>query len=109
MPGKGEIMRADDSKQGQHTPGPWKVGRVPLRLEVDESPIPIIYTHDGGLEIAQVRTSAPEPGERETNARLIAAAPELLEALHKIHSNAAESVEWIRRVADAAIAKAEGR
>jgi hypothetical protein len=42
------------------------------------------------------------------NARLIASAPELLAALEKIDSNAAESVEWIRRVARAAIAKATG-
>ncbi len=42
----------------------------------------------------------------EANARLIAAAPELLAALHKISANAAESAEWVRRVADEAIAKA---
>ena len=40
------------------------------------------------------------------NARLIAAAPDLLASLELIDSNAAESVEWIRRVARAAIAKA---
>ena len=42
------------------------------------------------------------------NARLIAAAPDLLHALQMIDSNAAESAEWIRRVARAAIAKATG-
>lgn len=36
------------------------------------------------------------------------AAPELLKALMNINSNAAESVEWIRRVAREAIAKATG-
>jgi hypothetical protein len=41
------------------------------------------------------------------NAALIAAAPDLLAALQKIDANAAESVEWIRRVAREAIAKAE--
>jgi hypothetical protein len=40
------------------------------------------------------------------DARLIAAAPDLLAALYKIDANAAESVEWIRRVAREAIAKA---
>jgi hypothetical protein len=39
---------------------------------------------------------------------LIAAAPDLLAALRNIDSNAAESVEWIRRVAREAIRKAEG-
>jgi hypothetical protein len=42
----------------------------------------------------------------EQAARLIAAAPDMLLALQHIDSNAAESVEWIRRVARAAIAKA---
>ena len=46
--------------------------------------------------------------EDDANARLIAAAPELLHALQKIDANAAESVEWIRRVAREAIAKATG-
>ena len=44
--------------------------------------------------------------ERDANAKLIAAAPELLAALEKISANAAESVEWIRRVAQEAINKA---
>jgi hypothetical protein len=42
----------------------------------------------------------------EQAVRLIAAAPDMLLALQHIDSNAAESVEWIRRVARAAIAKA---
>lgn len=42
------------------------------------------------------------------NARLIAAAPDLLHALQMIDSNAAESVEWIRRVARTAITRATG-
>ena len=42
----------------------------------------------------------------EANARLIAAAPDLLLALQKIDANAAESAEWIRRVAREAIAHA---
>ena len=43
------------------------------------------------------------------NARLIAAAPEMLGALRVIHANAGESPEWIRNRIDAVIAKAEGR
>ena len=39
---------------------------------------------------------------------LIASAPDLLAALELIDSNAAESVEWIRRVARAAIRKSTG-
>jgi hypothetical protein len=41
--------------------------------------------------------------DNKTNARLIAAAPEMFHALCKIDANAAESIEWIRRVARSAI------
>lgn len=44
----------------------------------------------------------------ESNARLIAAAPELLAALEKIDANAAENPEWIRRVCREAIRQAKG-
>lgn len=47
--------------------------------------------------------------EIAANATLIAAAPDLLKALQQIDSNAAESVEWIRRVARAAIEKATAK
>jgi hypothetical protein len=53
-------------------------------------------------------------GEAEANARLIAAAPEMLEALRKISDMI--PAEWgeqgiwqAQRIADAAIAKAEGK
>lgn len=40
--------------------------------------------------------------------RLAPAAPALLAALERIHANAAESVEWIRRTADEALRLARG-
>lgn len=43
----------------------------------------------------------------EANARLIAAAPDLLEALALIYVNAGESPEWIRAQIAPAIAKAQ--
>ena len=43
-----------------------------------------------------------------TTYHFIAPAPDLLQALRLIDANAAESVEWIRRVAHEAIAKATG-
>ena len=45
---------------------------------------------------------------QQRQARLHAAAPALLHALQTIDSNAAESVEWIRRVAREAINQATG-
>lgn len=50
----------------------------------------------------------PEDGDCEANARLFKAAAEMLTALYEIDSNAAESVEWIRRVTRSAIFKATG-
>ena len=46
------------------------------------------------------------PMEQIANARLISAAPELLEALELIHANAGESAEWIRSRIAPVIAKA---
>lgn len=44
----------------------------------------------------------------DANARLIASAPELLEALELVFSNAGESPEWIRSRIAPIIAKAKG-
>ena len=77
------------------------------------------HTHigQGDKILAQVQHQSKDSGwphvhdveEMWANARLIAAAPELLSALRVIHANAGESPEWIRTRIDAVIAKAEGR
>jgi len=46
--------------------------------------------------------------ESDANARLIAAAPELLAALQLVYANAGESPEWIRARIGSVISKAEG-
>lgn len=59
----------------KHTPGPWAHHNTPT---------PFIYVNAGGLPICQIYTSTAHGqsmGEQFANARLIAAAPELLEAL----------------------------
>ena len=82
----------------QHTPGPWYWSdNVP-----DFPKNHCIIVDADGFTIAE-----PSPMS-EADARLIANAPALLHALQMIDSNAAESVEWIRRVARAAIARATG-
>lgn len=63
--------------QPQHTPGPWNLHP---RIKPE---IPVVYKD--GCIIATVDTSAPEPGEREANARLIASAPELLDMVKNLH------------------------
>jgi hypothetical protein len=89
----------------KHTPGPWAIER----LTNGAYPRTVI-THQTNYRACIVADlhNASLNGEAEANARLIAAAPELLAALEKIDANAAESVAWIRRVAGGAIAKAKG-
>ena len=90
-----------------HTPGPWCVEHLP-----DDGPS--IHTDEAGIarRIAGVdmggwrKTSRKEA---EANARLIAAAPELLEALRDLLSlHPGTENKWTQQ-AQAAIAKAEGR
>ena len=94
----------------QHTPGPWK-----FHLGRGASPRFHIQT-SAGYQIAstpEVGSYAPESEQRDANARLIAAAPELLEALQticesfKCHHEDYDIHEGYQR-AKAAIAKAGG-
>ena len=78
-----------------HTPGPWFTETL--------SPIGHCAIVDAdGFTIAD-----PSPMGQD-NARLIAAAPDMLEALQLIYANAGESPEWIRSRIDAVIARATG-
>ena len=90
----------------QHTPGPWSV--KPL----ENDPLDLLNPSKNGSwiisETNDIISHVGFPANEQANARLIAAAPELLAALEKISANAAESPEWIRRVAQEAISKAEG-
>lgn len=89
----------------KHTPGPWEVGST---IESDTQAI----IHDGDSVLAILTTIPPNPA----NARLIAAAPDLLEALRKMADMVEAEVlgpEWvwaheIIEEARAAIAKATG-
>jgi hypothetical protein len=85
-----------------HTPGPWNDG---LHHQGH-----LAIQSDSGRLVAFCGAISRNDGQLENlaNARLIAAAPDLLHALQMIDSNAAESAKWIRRVARDAIAKATG-
>jgi hypothetical protein len=103
----------------KHTPGPWEVD--PLGLG---TPWSICDQRGDQIALANERLEDPRrvknPPMRDANARLIAAAPELLEALqmYELFANEAEehgetpvsrtllraARAWLR----AAIAKAEG-
>lgn len=82
----------------QHTPGDWFTSR---HATPEHAPQFGVYADGQQNDLAIVM------GENaEANAWLMANAPVLLAALYSIDANAAESVEWIRRVAREAIAEA---
>jgi hypothetical protein len=97
-----------------HTPGPWTVQKF------TDEPVSIIIGQAGDERICEMHSN--ELATTVTaNATLLAAAPELLEALHYIRFRVAEmetdnhrpiefsEVRALWDTADAAIARAEGR
>jgi hypothetical protein len=96
-----------------HTPGPWRVFTTPAGKIIGIGEL----TGDGVTD-ARFCLWRGDSAEAEANARLIAAAPELLAALKGIleddahtTSLADQRARWTSRMAAAAdaIAKAEGR
>jgi hypothetical protein len=64
-----------------HTPGPWKAGRKDMASFIEGNPGKWIYA-DGNDYIAAAVMDKEKPWDEVTaNARLIAAAPEMLDAL----------------------------
>ncbi len=108
------------SGQSKHTPGPWAV-EDPMGADVG------FWIVQDGLEARQWSciaivtddedgTARDEGGrfigrnEQRANARLIAAAPEMLEALRTMEmAESLSEIEEALRVGQAALAKAEGR
>ena len=96
----------------KHTPGPWHVMYSNQHI-----------TSAGGLSVRRIMIHGGKPGgihhqnvaqclneQAEANARLIAAAPELLAALHSIADSDPDAPEFIAcamAVARAAIAKVQ--
>lgn len=97
-----------------HTPGPWKVGFDGYTIREDKG------TH-GGYYVANTAANQPDQMPEnirqrdKANARLIAAAPELLEALEMLmpqYPSRGMCDEYDRAMwenAEAAIAKATGK
>lgn len=98
-----------NSKQATHTPGPWTVVRngdsnALIRYSDGENASYIAQCNDLQL--------CPEHGTVEANARLIAAAPDLLAALEELLADKylADPINADRMAnARAAIAKAKGQ
>jgi hypothetical protein len=83
----------------KHTPGPWNVGHE------DENTGEIEVISDGRPYVCLVLPGAIDE-VTPANARLIAAAPELLEALQRLDKNGHTQATW--EFALRAIAKATG-
>lgn len=93
-----------------HTPGPWEIGRVnsgPVAGAIPITTQGYRETFRDGVLITSVYGSA---ARSEANAHLIAAAPDMYEALKLVmqHGRIDDSEHRMNLVA-AAIAKAEGR
>lgn len=97
--------------QTNHTPGPWSLKMTGWRT----NPFAIYSPRrPGAVACVPSRTSVPLD-EQDANARLIAAAPDMLAALERI-ANSEEyhgdlfvcDFETLQNVARAAIAKAKG-
>lgn len=87
----------------KHTPGPWD------KLPRDKF-VPICRLHDAGLSIGFVDKNSERNEEGLANARLIVAAPDLLEALERFVNDIVPSDPNDKLWAEgrAAIAKARG-
>jgi hypothetical protein len=96
---------SSEPQQASHTPGPWGTGAMMTRVEASPAnwrvPMLIADCHAGKY--------APEnEEERVANARLIAAAPDLLAACEAMMDKASTSYVDAERLIAAAIAKAKG-
>ena len=103
------LNKMGDSKMSKWTDGPWWVG------ETDHNEQRQIVTSNGRLiAVATHECVKSHLPEMETNAHLIAAAPELYEALETMQSDGHWEADcWIvseeaERKADKALAKAQG-
>lgn len=101
--------------QSEHTPGPWHVGaQNDISFVIDKPPRPsnddINPDHDVTV-IAKVYQVAGGYDEEAANARLLAAAPDLLQACRELINyelGMRGGLSVCVRMAQAAIARAEG-
>jgi len=93
----------------KHTPGPWKVEQTigQTNFNPDYASITAPDDPDGAVNFVCLVES--ETLNNQTNARLIAAAPDMLNALHFIKTWLDENEGLTFRTVDEAINKAEGK
>lgn len=80
------------TQTAQHTPGPWKFYRDERYIESENANLRGDYDH-----VCDFRTDLAG-NVNEANARLIAAAPDLLAALQAIHAGFMDgSIKWAKK------------
>ena len=108
-------LSSNSQKDTAHTPGPWKYEQSatdPSDFIVTEPTGRTICEPNDPLYANDIEEFAPglrfiSVAEAQANARLIAAAPELLEALRRVIDSPWEPDKW-RLEVNIAIAKAQG-
>lgn len=104
--------------QVKHTPGPWKVGMGgSIRCaytDSDGDDIIIGGIKNRSIQIGSAPFTTPSKKQQEANACLMAAAPEMYEALKKLNARLDGGIQnsWAKNLQDViapAIAKAEGQ
>jgi len=88
-----------------HTPGPWEVQKLNTSCHAGTIPITKPGWGVAGRESKLIASVCGKAGEQESNAHLIAAAPDMLEALETIMDIGDKAC---RDIARAAIRKARG-
>jgi hypothetical protein len=85
----------------KHTPGPWMADGLTVHGVTDNHPNFVLKPDGTPVWVAQMICGNPEP-EDYANARLIAAAPEMLDALliQEDESRLQSQGSWINGVAD---------
>lgn len=104
-------------EQTQHTPGPWEImarnGHMGVGVGRDDKEVATVYLNymDSSWDW-DTTVDRPENEKAKANARLIAAAPELLKVCEAVSSYYGASLDYqphYLEMARAAIAKAEGK
>lgn len=90
MRGEGEETSMNGSNSYRYTPGPWVVeDSRKMKRKTLRSNLLMVVAVGGGMPGLIVNQGSVTPTD-EANARLIAAAPDLLQALKLLHDNLAE-------------------
>lgn len=105
--------QSEIQRETTHTPGPWRTVNLTgefIGIEAADG-YPVARTVIESANLRRVGRRASVPGENQANARLIAAAPSLLEACQRVLAWADRNntqPRWLYDVLRSAIDKARG-